>query len=41
MIRSIIAYLKLWFKCDYNLLTEVKHLNELAYKIDLMKFKPN
>lgn len=41
MIRSIITYLKLWFKCDYSLLSEVKHLGELAHKIDSMKYKPN
>ena len=46
MIRSIIAYLKLWFKCDYTLLTEVKSLNELYHKVEMMKgmqgeaFKP-
>ena len=41
MIRSIITYLKLWFKCDYSLLMDVKHLNELSFKIEAMKIRPN
>ena len=40
MIKSIINYLKLWFKCDYALLTDVKSLSELAGKIDQMKIRP-
>lgn len=30
MIRSIISFLKLWLKYDYALLTDIKHLSELA-----------
>ena len=41
MIKSIINYFKLWFKCDYNLLTDIKHLSELAHKIETMKIKPS
>lgn len=26
MIRSIISYLKLWYKCDYSLFSDIKHL---------------
>jgi hypothetical protein len=26
MIRSIVAYLKLWLKCDFTYLTEAKRL---------------
>jgi hypothetical protein len=41
MIRSIIAYLKLWFKCDYSLFSEVKNLNELYHKVETMKGTQN
>lgn len=32
MIRSVISYLKLWYKCDYSLFSEVKRLSELVAK---------
>lgn len=34
MIRSIITYLKMWLKCDYNHLSEAKRLDELLYRFD-------
>jgi hypothetical protein len=41
MIKSIVNYLKMWFKCDYSQLADVKHLPELAFKVDNLKIKPN
>jgi len=29
MMRSIVSYFKLWLKCDYGVLGEVKKLGEL------------
>lgn len=46
MIRSIIAYLKLWLKLDYNFLAETNKLEELLPRFDQAKartphdFKP-
>jgi hypothetical protein len=37
MLRSIITYLKLWLKCDYQLLAEAKHLNELPARFDALR----
>jgi len=41
MIRSILTYFKLWLKCDYTLLADVKHLFELVTRLESMKFKPS
>ena len=41
MIKSIINYLKLWFKCDYNLLGDIKSLKELVYRVEQMKIRPS
>ena len=41
MIKSIINFLKLWFRCDYALLSDVKNLSELNQKIEQMKIKPS
>jgi hypothetical protein len=27
MIRSIISFLKLWYKCDYAIFSDARHLN--------------
>ena len=40
MAKSIINFLKLWFRCDYTLLVDVKNLLELSQKIEQMKIKP-
>jgi len=39
MIRSIITYLKMWLKCDYNHLSEAKRLDELLYRFDQIRGK--
>lgn len=41
MIRSIITYFKLWLKCDYSVLSDVKTLSDLVLRLDSMKFKPS
>ncbi len=41
MIRSILTYFKLWLKCDYSLLTDIKSLSELSFKLEGMKFRPS
>jgi len=39
MIRSIIIFLRLWFKCDYRFLGEAKHLDDLLIKFDALSKK--
>ena len=39
MIKSIINYLKLWFKCDFSLLSDVKQLKELQFKFEQLLIK--
>jgi hypothetical protein len=34
MVKSIVIYIKLWFKCDYKCLIEAKTLDELLLKFD-------
>jgi len=41
MIKSIINYLKLWFRCDYTLLADIKSLAELSDKISEIKINPS
>ena len=39
MVRSIVSYLKLWLKCDYSALNEVKKIQELREKFIELKAK--
>jgi len=39
MIRSIIIFLKLWLRCDFTLLNQVKHLPELISNLQPIKFR--
>ncbi len=39
MLRSILTYLKLWLKADYNFLAESKRLDELIAKFDQLRAK--
>jgi hypothetical protein len=36
MIRSIVIYFKLWLKCDYTILADVKNLSELVTRLESM-----
>ena len=40
MIRSIVSFLKLWLRCDYNLLMQVNHLTELQPRLQMLKNRP-
>lgn len=39
MLRSILTYLKLWLKADYNFLAEAKRLDELIARFDQLRAK--
>lgn len=40
MIRSIVSFLKLWLRCDYNLVMQVNHLTELQPRLQMLKNRP-
>jgi len=40
MIRSIIIFLKLWLRCDFALLNQVKRLSEFIQFLQPIQVKP-